>query len=274
MQAYVSPGKPTGYVSDFAGVISTSQKQEIESKLSALEKNTGNEVAVVTVKSLGGDTVENFALKLFQEWGIGSKKNNNGVLILVAPTEREVRIEVGYGLEGAITDLQSGNIIRQVMIPAFKTGDYGAGISRAADAVTAIIMDSPEAARYLESAPRADSIFATIENNLASVIFVFIIVLNIFGRLLRKSKSWWLGGVIGGVIGYIVGLFWGGLVTMVILIALGLIYDYIVSKHGGGPGTHLPFWMGGTGGQGLSGGGGFGGFGGGLSGGGGASGRW
>jgi uncharacterized protein len=284
--AYTSPGKAAGFVNDFANIISAQDKQAIEVKLQSLKDSTNAEVAVVTVASLGGDTVENYAVKLFQEWGIGVKGKDNGLLILVAPNEREARIEVGYGWESVITDLQAGQIVRNVMVPAFKDNDYSGGISDTVDAVVAVITQSPEAAQYLNGGTDDGSIPASsnLGINFFALFFIIVILLNGLARYLGKTKSWWLGGVIGAVIGAIVGLIWGlasvGVFSIPIFTAFGLLFDYYVSKHppksGGGRGGFFPIFFGGNkgGGFGSRGGGGFGGFGGGMSGGGGASGRW
>ena len=278
--AYTSPGKPTGFVNDFARILTTEDAQNISAKLQALNRETGFEVAVVTISTLNGDTVENYANKLFQEWGIGGAEKDTGLLLLVAIEDREVRIETGYGAEGAVTDIQSGNIIRDVMTPAFREGNYGTGISGAVDALGLIITNSPEAAQYSVDSGDADSASKNNINPFA-LFFVVIFVLNGLARLLGKTKSWWLGGVIGGVIGAVIGLIWGflyfGIGSIVILTVLGLLFDFIVSKRPPGSGGHgggfWPIFFGGGHGGGSS-GGGFGGFGGGMSGGGGASGRW
>jgi uncharacterized protein len=275
--AYTSPGKATGFMNDFAGILTVEQEKDIEMRLAVLNMTSGTEVAMVTVPTLGNETIETFATKLFEEWGIGGAQEDDGLLVLIAPNDRQVRIEVGYGLEGAVTDIQSGNIIRTVMTPAFAKGDYYAGMTGAVDALIAIINNSPEAAKYsAENSTKTGNVFSNID--LAPFFFFIIIFLNIFARILGKTKSWWLGGVLGAIAGAIVGLIFGfvsaGIVAMVILTILGLIFDFIVSKHPPGSSGHGGFWPmffgGGRGGS----GGGFGGFGGGMSGGGGASGRW
>jgi uncharacterized protein len=278
--AYTSPGSPRGFVSDFAEIIPSAEEAAISAKLQSLEQVTGAQVAVVTIKSLDGETIETYAVRLFEEWGIGQAKDDNGLLLLVAPDEREVRVEVGYGLEGTVTDLQSGNIIRSVILPAFREENYAAGIDGAVDALSAIITNSPEAAQYSMPDSSSSSI-GSIFDGVDPFVFVFfgIFLLNIFARILGKSKSWWLGGVIGAaigvVIGFIIGSMIGGIISSVVLAILGLIFDYIVSKRPpgskGGHGGFWPIFFGGSGGHGSS---GFGGFGGGMSGGGGASGRW
>ncbi len=276
--AYVSPGKPTGYTNDFANVLSAQEKQEIEQKLLTVNRGSGFEIAVVTVASIGDETVETYAEKLFQEWGIGNEKIDTGLLLLVAITERSVRIETGYGAEGAVTDIQAGNIIRSVITPAFQQGNYGAGISGAVDALNAIITGSPEAAQYSIEQSGTGNPFSGWDIDPFALVFFALFILNVFAKILGKTKSWWLGGVIGAFIGTIIGFIWGfisiGIISIIVLTILGLVFDFIVSKRPPGSDGHGGFWPiffgGGHGGS----SGGFGGFGGGMSGGGGASGRW
>lgn len=283
--AYTSPGKPVGFVNDFAKILSADVVQALDNKLQSLEKSSGAQVTVVTVASIGDETIETYATRLFEEWGIGQKGKDNGVLILVAPNDRVTRIEVGYGLEATITDLQAGGIVRDVMIPAFKTGDYAGGVSGAVDAVSGIIGGSIDGSQYVtdsSSSSRSSSSFDPI-----GFLFIFVIVINILASVLGKTKSWWLGGVLGAIAGAIVGLFTGffpvGIIAIVLLTIVGLVFDYFVSKRppGSGPGSRsggIGMWPiflgGGHGGSGGFGGGGFGGFGGGRSGGGGANGGW
>ena len=282
--AYKSPGKPIGLLNDFAKVLSTTDNISIGEKLIQINKSTGTQVAVVTVNSLGDETIDSYAVKLFQEWGIGQNSSakvgqkDNGLLILIAPNEHKARIEVGYGLEGTVTDLQSGNIVNKVMIPAFRNGDYAGGISSALDAVNGLIVADPSVVNaYSGSSASTGESNQRSGNNYLSLIFFGIIVLNILARMLGRTKSWWLGGALGATIGVVIcfffGIFYIGFISVVVLTIAGLIFDYIVSNHppkaGGGM---WPIFFGGFGGG--NGGGGFGGFGGGRSGGGGASGGW
>ncbi len=107
---YVSQGVPKGFVSDFAGMFTLEQRISLEDKLAEFQRATGSEIAVVTIKSLEGDTIENFAVELFAEWGIGQFKMDNGVLFLISKDDRKVRIEVGYGLEPHLTDARTSAI--------------------------------------------------------------------------------------------------------------------------------------------------------------------
>ncbi len=267
--AYTSPGVPSGYVNDFAGVFGAEDKAALEAKLRSFEETTGNEIAVVAIKSLGGDTIENYANELFGDWGIGKEGKDNGALFLFAVDDREMRIEVGYGLEGVLTDAQSYWIIQNVAAPAFRDGNYYLGASGAADKIMAALSGAEE----IPAATTRGS-----EGGYSSGWFFLIFILPLWlARVLGRSKSWWLGGVFGGIFGVILGFIFGflytGIIALVFLIPLGLLFDFTVSRayQRGKKTGHYPWWIGGGG---RGGHGGFGGFGGGMSGGGGASGRW
>lgn len=269
--AYVNPGNPTGFVNDFAGVLSAEQKQQLEQKLSDFEKSTGNEISIAVIKSLDGDTVENFAVELFKDWGVGKEGKDNGALILVAVEDREMRIEVGYGLEGALTDAQSSWIVNNQMAPAFKNGNFYAGLNAASDKIISAI--GGEVIPVEESKMPVSDYF-----DIFGGIVFFLILL---GSILGRSKSWWAGGIIGGIAGIIIGFIKGflyfGIISLAVLIPLGLLFDFIVSRtysKSKSQGKVPPWWIGGAGFGGGGKSGGFGGFGGGMSGGGGASGRW
>ena len=271
--AYVSPGKPTGFVNDFAGVLKETERQQMETKLAAFEKNTGNEIAVVIIPDLGGDTIENFSVELFKEWGIGKKSKDNGILLLVARDDRKVRIEVGYGLEGSLTDAQSSWILKNIIVPAFRENNFYGGIDGAVDKIMAAVNGEniPEDV----SGQNGGS-----DKNYFNIAFFVLFCLMWLTSILGRSKSWWLGGILGGVAGIIIGLIKGflyaGLLGIGILIPLGLLFDFLVSRAYGKAkteGRRPPWWIGGRG-FGGSGRSGFGGFGGGSSGGGGSSSSW
>jgi len=281
--AYSSPGKPTGFVNDLANVLSVNDKAALEAKLVQFDKDSSNQISVVTIKSLGGDTIENYSVKLFEEWKIGQAKKDNGVLLLIAVDDHQMRIEVGYGLEGALTDAISSQIINNTLKPAFRANDYYGGINQATDQIIAVTKG--------EYQPTADDVSrsssqGSIPGNLwFYLIFFAFYLLSFLRRYLAKSRAWWEGGLIGFGLGLVIALIFFR--TLLFLIALpliiagaGFIFDYLVSRvlpqpkpRGKGRGG---FWFfGGPGGfGGSSGGGGFGGFGGGGSGGGGASGGW
>jgi uncharacterized protein len=129
----------TGRIVDQANVIPAETRQAIEPKLSELESKSGIQLVVATVTSLDGQEVEPYANALFRTWKLGEKTKNNGVLLLVAPNERRVRIEVGYGLEGTLTDALTKVIITNAITPRFKTGDFGGGIARGVDDIIAVL---------------------------------------------------------------------------------------------------------------------------------------
>lgn len=272
-----------GFVNDYAGLLTAQNRSQLEARLSQLEKDTTAEVAVVTVKSLEGDTIEDYAVKLFEKWGIGKKDKNSGVLFLVALDERKMRIEVGYGLEPIITDGRAGRIRDNDVIPKFKKGDYEGGIIDGVSAIEDYIR------KGTPPAPLEDN---PVRNTFGSWVFAFIVmsVITVYlSGFMARSKSIWLGGIWGAIAGAVIGLAVGGIAALValpiIFAGLGLGTDFLLSKNyqkqaaSGKPTQWHKTWggFGGFGGGssgGSGGGGGFGGFGGGMSGGGGASGGW
>ncbi len=288
--AYTSPGAPTGYVSDFAGVLTDEQSADLNYKLSEFHASTSNDIAVAVIQSLGDENIDSYAEKLFKEWGIGNKDKDNGVLLLVAIQDRKLRIETGYGLEGALPDATAAKIISQTITPAFKQGAYYDGIDRGVDQI--ILATKGEYVGEVISS----GLFKGVKSNIPlpagfdpGPLFVFgILIFQVIFSYLGKSKRWWPGGVMGAAGGVIVSfVVFSGLAiafTAVIIVGMtifGLLIDIIASKSTGGVKKWGSFWMssggfgGGGGGFGSGGSsGGFGGFGGGSSGGGGASGGW
>lgn len=278
--AYSNPGKPTGFVNDYAAMLSGEQITTLNAKLTKFSQETTNEISVVTIKNLDGDTIENFANKLFAEWGIGTAKNDNGVLLLISLDDRKMRIETGYGLEGALPDLICNQIITKTLKPAFQSSNYYEGIDRALDQIILATRGEYQA----DSTPDVKGLASnfSVDFFIGLIVFAFY-ALNALWRRLAKSRSWWEGGIFGLVIGLLIALIF--LRTLVYFIVLplgigilGLIFDFLVSRifpkpkpprKGGG------FWFfGGPGSSSGFGGGGFGGFSGGSSGGGGSSGSW
>ncbi len=263
---------PQGYVSDFANILGANERTNLEASLRQLEENTGHELAVVTVESLEGQTIEGYAVELFEEWRIGKTDQDNGVLLLVAPNEREVRIEVGYGLEPILTDSASYWIIQGVILPPFRDGNYFGGIDAGVETIRRTLTGEVVPGSLEDN---LDSASDTFPFNIWNWLFLpFMYLVSFLGR----SKSWWLGGIAGGAVGLL--LWWVYAVPVLLipfLILLGLLFDYTASQsyRGRRSGSKGSWWT--SGGHGSSwggGGGGFGGFGGGSSGGGGASGRW
>lgn len=275
--AYTSPGNPTGYVNDFAHVLNPDTVQNLNAQLTEFEKSTSNEISIVTVPNMGGDYIEHYASELFKEWGIGKKDRDNGVLLLLSIEERKIRIEVGYGLEGALPDSIAARIIANDITPKLKAGDYDEAVTSAAASIEAATKGEYRGGEEFSS----EDAKAVAEHTLG-VMFAIILVLQWLAAVLGRSKSWWAGGIVGALMGLGIWFFFGllllgGISTFVGLTMAGLLFDYVVSKTykkaTKGVGSVIPWWIGG-GRSGGSSGGGFGGFGGGRSGGGGASGGW
>ena len=241
---------PTGYVTDLAGVIPQATKQRLETLCAELEQRTGAQMAVVTVKSLDDRPVEDYAVDLFKHLGVGAKKENSGVLLLVAPNDRKYRIEVGYGLEPIINDARAGDAGR-AMVPFLRQNDYGSAIEVAAWQLAKYIADDHGVT--LSGRPPVRPVANTSRQRGSPLNpFVFFIFLFIIFRIFASIISRASGGR-GGMS----GCWW--------------ILPFLMSGGGGRGGSD---WGGGGFGGGGGGGGGFGGFGGGSSGGGGASGSW
>jgi uncharacterized protein len=270
--------KPVGFVNDFANMLSAGTRASLETRLSLLEKDTSAEVAFVSVETLGNSSLEEYAVGLFEAWGIGKKGKDNGVLFLVSLAEGDLRIEVGYGLEGVITDGRAGRILDNDVLPFLDAGEVDQAIENGLIAIENYIRDGSPPSVVEENA---------IQNFLSSYSFppYSLIILGILSiymlGFMARTKSIWLGGIWGIILGLVLGFGFGGLLWIIGLpIGLGiggLILDAILSVNYRARSTRgLPTgWMSSGGGfrgsGGGFGGGGFGGFGGGRSGGGGAS---
>ncbi|NTW63038.1 MAG: TPM domain-containing protein [Chlorobiaceae bacterium] len=124
-----------GRINDYAGMISETAKAQLETRLAELEKTESTQIVILTVPSLEGEIPEEFSMKVVEKWKIGQKGSDNGVLFLVSRDDRKVRIEVGYGLEGRLTDLLAGRIVDNDVVPAFKAGQYDVGFQRGVESI-------------------------------------------------------------------------------------------------------------------------------------------
>ena len=249
----ISKISPAGYVTDLAGVIPQDTGQRLETLCTELEQKTGAQMAIVTVKSLDGRPVEDYAVELFKHLGVGSKKESSGVLLLLAPNDRKYRIEVGYGIEPVINDARAGDAGR-AMVPFLKQNDFGSAVEIAAWQLAKYIAD--DRGVTLSGQPPARPVANTSRKSGSPISFFWIffalfILFRIFSAGARAAGRRSGGSGISGC-WWILPFFLGG-------------------GGGGGGGSN---WGGGGFGGGGGGGGGFGGFGGGSSGGGGASGSW
>lgn len=190
--------KLTGRVVDDAALLSPQQRQALTDKLAALEKQSGRQLVVATIPDLQGYDIGDYGYRLGREWGIGNKDRNDGALLIVAPNERKVRIEVGYGLEGILTDALSSQIIRNAITPRFKAGDMPGGINAGVDAIGQLLALPPDEAKGLAAKAEAQARDASDDGGTVMVIFwlivVVIIVLSMFsGRGRRGSR--YRGGI-------------------------------------------------------------------------------
>ena len=237
-QRYDLPPRPDGPVLDQAGLLSRAEAQRLARKLSAYEDTTSTALVVVTVQRLDGAPIADYAVALGREWGVGQQGKDNGAVVLVSRGDRKVFIATGYGLEGAIPDAIANRIVDQVITPAFREGQFYAGLDRATDALI-------QAARGEYTAERTRSRGADDDSGIPALLFIGLIFAYFIATSLWRGSS---GGGKGG--------------------------RKRRSRHGDIP---IIFWGSGGGfggGGGFSGGGGFGGFGGGSFGGGGAGGSW
>jgi len=239
----------TGYVNDFARVIDQENASKLNVLANRLKENTGAEIAVVTVKSTYPLDSKSYATQLFEKWGIGKKDKDNGLLILFVKKERRVEVEVGYGLEGIITDGFAGQVLDKYALPEFKNTNYGRGLYLAGLAFYDRITK--------EYSSRPQSKLEQINLNIFSILLAISVIILI--GILAILGSTLIGALVSGLIGAFIGYFLAGAAG----ILFGFFIGIIISTGGyyGGFGG----WGGGFGG-----GGGGSGFGGGRSGGGGA----
>lgn len=252
-QTFPEPMKPARLVNDFAGMLTPEEQQSLEAKLADFDRNTSTQIAVITVDDLQGMDKSDYAARIFDQWGIGGKGKNNGILILVKPktadSKGEVFISTGYGLEGVVPDALAGRIVDHDILPAFRAGQYYAGLDKAATTLMGLTQGEFTADQYLKKS--------------------------------QEDKGG-VAGLIGAAVFFVI--------LMIVLRSRGK-QGYTVSKEGDAVAPTIflggmPFLMSGRhrndddfgGFGGFSGGGGgfggFGGFGGGMTGGGGAGGSW
>ncbi|NNK96005.1 MAG: TPM domain-containing protein [Desulfobacterales bacterium] len=262
-------------VNDYAGMLSASTISQLDFILGELEKTDSTQIVILTIPALAGDSLEGFSLKVAEKWGIGQQDKDNGALLVIARDDRKLRIEVGYGLEGTLTDLVAGQIIRNIITPQFRQGSFNQGVIDGTGAMIAAVKGEYQADAALPGKS------ANKRFDPGGLITTLLFISFFVGSAFRRSKL--LATGIGGVAAPLFGFLFFGL-TGVALIALmllgmfgGLIASVMASSSGSGLNRRGPggYYGGSRGGFGGS-SGGFGGFGGGGGGfgGGGASGGW
>ncbi len=258
-------------VNDYAQILTESQEAALEQKLAAFEKSDSTQIALLTIKSLEGGSLELFSIKLAEKWKIGHSGRDNGVIIIVSEKDRAIRIEVGYGLEGKLTDAVSGRIIREVMYPAFRSGDYYSGIEGAVTAIIDVTRGEFSASGFNPAPPE--------KSKAGGTVLVFLLVMSVLAIASVKPLKRAITGAVAAPL--IAWMAFPGALWMLLLLPAGILLGLLLP-----PLLKIIFlaWVanmaagsssrgGGGFGGGSFGGGGFSGGGGGF-GGGGASGRW
>ncbi|HOD16738.1 MAG TPA: TPM domain-containing protein, partial [Spirochaetota bacterium] len=232
-----------GRVNDYANMLKPVTAAALESRLAGLEASDSTQIVVLTVPSLEGEVLEEYSMKVAETWKIGQKKLDNGAILLIARDDRRMRIEVGYGLEGKLTDLRSGRITDEIIRPSFRAGDYDKGVTDGVDAMIQVVKGEYSAV----DAPAREMANADKFSGMAVPgLFAFFFI-GIIGKIKRL-----LGGAAGAVIAPVIGLVSMGFNLFILaLIPLGFLAGLII------PTLMTLFMMGGGGSRG--GGGGFGG---------------
>lgn len=185
---------PEGYVNDHANILSEQEKAGLESILRRFEAETTNQVVLLVIPSLEGDSLEDFSIRVAEAWKVGQKGRDNGVIFLVAVEDRKARIEVGYGLEGALTDAQSGRILRDSVFPAFRQGAYSSGIQAGLVGILQTIQGEFPSQSARQMAPTRQA-----RTKASGILLPLLFFLLLFSR---GGRFFLLGGLLGGM--------WGG----------------------------------------------------------------
>lgn len=247
-------------VTDLTQSLTSEQQAQLEAKLAAFEQKKGSQIAVLIVPSTAPEAIEQYSIRVVDAWKLGREKPDDGVLVLVAKDDRKMRIEVGYGLEGAIPDLIAKRIITEIMAPSFRQDDFYGGINNAVDKLIGLISG--------EQLPEPAASKSNI-GNLGDMFFAIFFGGVILGGILRAIFGKFLGSVLNGAaVGLLVWLI-GGVVFLAVIFGIFAFFATFASGSGWGTGHGGGY----SGGGGFGSGGGFSGGGGGF-GGGGASGNW
>lgn len=192
-----------GRVVDDAGIIDAATESALTGRLAGFEEKSSDQIVVATIQSLNGEAIEPYANRLFRAWGLGQAGEDNGILLLVAVEDRRMRIEVGYGLEGTLTDLHSKLIIENTMVPAFRAGDFSGGISQAVEDIILVLEGNGEeleqrAERYEAEEgswwpPLPVILFIVLWVSVFGGSLLFAILAPIYGRKLGPGRYRWLG---------------------------------------------------------------------------------
>ena len=252
-------------VTDLTATLSSQQQATLEQTLSAFEARKGSQIAVLLVPTTQPETAEQYAVRVEEAWKLGRKGVDDGVLLLVAKNDRKLRIEVGYGLEGALNDATAKRIIEEEITPRFKQGDFYGGISAGVGRIIKVVDGEPLPPPKSRK-PRGGGL------DFESLLFIGFILVFVVGGILRAIFGRFLGaGIVSAIAGFIAWTIGGALLIGIVVAIIAFIFSLLGGTRGGW--SSGGFGGGGFGGGGFGGGGGFSG-GGGSSGGGGAGGSW
>lgn len=262
----------TGHVVDTAGVLQTAQLGELDRRLWQFEKAHGSQIVVLIVPTTQPESIEEYSIRVFDAWKLGRKQANDGILILVAARDRKLRIDTGYGLEGAIPDAVAKRIVADSIAPKFRSGDPYAGLVAGVEQIEKLIQG--EKLPPVKPGMSAQS-GAAGQPDFGELLVIGIVAATIVGSVLSLILGRFLGGLAtGGLVGFIAWLITSSLFVVIGAAVIVFLYVLVTAGRGGTSfGGRGGGWSSG-GGWGGGGGGGWGGGGGGSAGGGGASGSW
>ena len=257
----------TKRVVDLTATLRPDEQAQLESRLREFEDKKGSQIAVLIVPTTQPETIEQYAIRVAEQWKLGRKKVDDGAILVVAKGDRTLRIEVGYGLEGVLNDATSKRIISEVIVPRFKEGDFYGGIAAGIDRMLRTIEG--------EILPEPQKVSSSADvRGIQQLLPVAIVLALVLGGVLRSALGRMPGAALtAGIVGVVTWFVAGVIFTAVAAAAIGFLFTLLTGGMGRGGGWHSGHGYGGLGGGGFGGGGGFSGGGGGF-GGGGASGRW
>jgi uncharacterized protein len=258
----------TGRVTDQTSTLTAQQKAALEQTLQRFETKKGSQIAVLLIPTSGSETIEQYALRVAEQWKLGRQNVDDGAILVVAKNDRALRLEVGYGLEGALNDATSKRIISEIILPRFKQGDFAGGITAGVDQIIRVIDGEPLPTPT--GKPAADT------TGMQQYIPILFILALVIGVVLRPVLGRFLGALVtGGAVAVVAWLFAGAIFIALIAGVMAFVFTLLSGSMGrlgggyrGGFATGMGHWSGGGGSGGSFSGGG------GSFGGGGASGRW
>lgn len=262
-------------VTDLTRTLSATEAAQLEQKLAAFEAKKGSQIAVLIIPATQPETIEQYSIRVVDAWKLGRKRVDDGALLIIAKQDRTVRIEVGYGLEGALPDAIAKRIVDEIIVPRFKQGDFAGGINAGVERMMAVIAGEPLPPPQIRHGTGGPAGASAVLDNIIPIFIGFIVL----GKILQSLFGRFIGASVMSVaVGFLGWVVFASIIFAIII----AVFSFFVSLFGnagggiarGGPGSWLGGGFGvGRGGGGFGGGGGFSGGGGGF-GGGGASGRW